>query len=240
MSGFTATPFANIFIDPASTHDMLGDDLFPSDFIHVLEAPNNYVGMNRLFRPTDPDDLDDDRFRSPMRTIEDEHLWLPPDHINFTEVHELSDSLLTALRAFLLAMAIRDLRAARGEEGAVVASIGPCCQCLAVHRCPEPCRGRDPRGTRNDKDSRPSVRQFAIGRSRAVKSRNSRTIRVFADEFTGSGLAWEDVLAALHEAIAPVLVQPVNQSRERPASTIRKTRPGCASSRSVATVSRGV
>ena len=56
--GFTATPFANIFIDPASTDDMLGDDLFPSDFIHVLEPPTNYVGMSRLFGLTDPDDLD--------------------------------------------------------------------------------------------------------------------------------------------------------------------------------------
>lgn len=42
--GFTATPFANIFIDPDSTQEMLGDDLFPRDFIYALEAPTNYIG----------------------------------------------------------------------------------------------------------------------------------------------------------------------------------------------------
>ena len=42
--GFTATPFANIFIDPDSSQEMLGDDLFPRDFIYALEAPTNYIG----------------------------------------------------------------------------------------------------------------------------------------------------------------------------------------------------
>jgi hypothetical protein len=54
--GFTATPFANIFIDPTSTDEMLGDDLFPTDFIHLLEPPTNYVGMDRIFPPMDPEE----------------------------------------------------------------------------------------------------------------------------------------------------------------------------------------
>ena len=47
--GFTATPFANIFIDPDSTQEMLGDDLFPRDFIYALEAPTNYIGAASIF-----------------------------------------------------------------------------------------------------------------------------------------------------------------------------------------------
>lgn len=46
--GFTATPFANIFIDPNTESDMLGDDLFPRDFIYALEAPTNYIGPSRI------------------------------------------------------------------------------------------------------------------------------------------------------------------------------------------------
>lgn len=45
----TATPFANIFIDPDLDK---GDDefnLFPSDFIYALSAPTNYIGTNQLF-----------------------------------------------------------------------------------------------------------------------------------------------------------------------------------------------
>lgn len=47
--GFTATPFANIFIDPDSSQEMLGDDLFPRDFIYALEAPTNYIGAASIF-----------------------------------------------------------------------------------------------------------------------------------------------------------------------------------------------
>jgi hypothetical protein len=39
--GFTATPFANIFVDPDTEDDMLGHDLFPRDFIYCLDAPSN-------------------------------------------------------------------------------------------------------------------------------------------------------------------------------------------------------
>ena len=44
---FTATPFANIFIDYANT-----DDLFPRDFIYSLESPSNYVGARATFGPS--------------------------------------------------------------------------------------------------------------------------------------------------------------------------------------------
>jgi hypothetical protein len=54
--GYTATPFANIFIDPDSEQEMLGEDLFPRDFIISLEAPSNYFGASAGFwrqrRPT--------------------------------------------------------------------------------------------------------------------------------------------------------------------------------------------
>ena len=45
--GYTATPFANIFIDPDSTNEMLGDDLFPRNFIVSLDPPSNYFGPER-------------------------------------------------------------------------------------------------------------------------------------------------------------------------------------------------
>ena len=47
--GYTATPFANIFIDPDSWDDACKDDLFPRHFIVGLEPPQNYVGPQRLF-----------------------------------------------------------------------------------------------------------------------------------------------------------------------------------------------
>ena len=41
--GFTATPYANVFIDPITTEDMLNHDLFPENFIYALPTPNNYI-----------------------------------------------------------------------------------------------------------------------------------------------------------------------------------------------------
>ena len=46
--GYTATPFANIFIDPDTTDQWDREDLFPADFIKSLDPPDNYVGAKRL------------------------------------------------------------------------------------------------------------------------------------------------------------------------------------------------
>ena len=47
--GYTATPFANIFIDPDSDDSMAEDDLFPANYIRTLEAPSNYMGATKFF-----------------------------------------------------------------------------------------------------------------------------------------------------------------------------------------------
>ncbi len=47
--GFTATPFANIFIDPESNDAMGKEDLFPKDYIYSLNAPSNYIGARDIF-----------------------------------------------------------------------------------------------------------------------------------------------------------------------------------------------
>lgn len=42
--GYTATPFANVFIDPEDA-----EDLFPKDFIVSLPRPDNYMGVSDFF-----------------------------------------------------------------------------------------------------------------------------------------------------------------------------------------------
>lgn len=56
--GYTATPFANVFVDPDDS-----DDIFPKDFIVSLERPTDYMGAR------DFHDLDTD-FRGQQKTIE--------------------------------------------------------------------------------------------------------------------------------------------------------------------------
>lgn len=47
--GFTATPFANIFIDPLFEENEENRDLYPSDFIISLVSPDNYFGPQKVF-----------------------------------------------------------------------------------------------------------------------------------------------------------------------------------------------
>jgi hypothetical protein len=102
--GYTATPFANIFIDPESEHDMLEDDLFPRHFIKALEAPSNYSGATRIFQESG--DL-----RLPMvRTVDDFNDILPLKHKRDHDISVLPGTLAQAIRVFLLTRGIRVLR----------------------------------------------------------------------------------------------------------------------------------
>lgn len=100
--GYTATPFANIFIDPETTSEALGDDLFPRDFIVGLDAPSNYVGAREFF-------LDED---NPHLTVdlEDTEDWLPSSHTIDVDVDDLHWTLRRAIDCFVLSKAIRILR----------------------------------------------------------------------------------------------------------------------------------
>ena len=54
--GYTATPFANIFVNPEAATDRHGDDIFPRSFIINVKPPSNYVGPSRVFGlNADPD-----------------------------------------------------------------------------------------------------------------------------------------------------------------------------------------
>ena len=103
--GYTATPFANIFIDPESADDMatgINEDLFPADFIKSLDPPDNYVGSQRLF--TDEGDLR----QQCVRVIPDDYAeLLPLKHKSSHTVAQLPESLKDAIKEFVLFRAIR-------------------------------------------------------------------------------------------------------------------------------------
>ncbi len=103
--GYTATPFANIFIDPDTADEMntgVNEDLFPADFIKSLDPPDNYVGSQRLF--TDDGDL----LKACVRPILNDHTeLLPLKHKSGHLVAQLPDSLKDAVKEYVLFRAIR-------------------------------------------------------------------------------------------------------------------------------------
>ena len=102
--GYTATPFANIFIDPSSEHEMLTDDLFPTHFIKALDPPSNYVGASRMFTGTG------DLRAFSVRVVKDYQDILPLKHKKDISLSVLPESLWHAVRVFVLARAVRVLR----------------------------------------------------------------------------------------------------------------------------------
>lgn len=100
---FTATPYANIFINPETNDEMLNDDLFPRDFIYVIDAPNNYIGANSVFD-------NEGKFNYMLHTNNDCESFVPEGHkIDFVP-SEIPESLKKAIVSFFISNAIRDLR----------------------------------------------------------------------------------------------------------------------------------
>ncbi|MFJ7197415.1 MULTISPECIES: Z1 domain-containing protein [unclassified Streptomyces] len=87
--GYTATPFANVFIDPSD-----GEDIFPRDFLISLPRPVGYMGVQ------DFHDLDGEG------TAEETHV---------RGIHDVTgDRLQEAMDAFVLTGALKLYRADRG------------------------------------------------------------------------------------------------------------------------------
>ena len=118
---YTATPFANVLIDP----DEAGD-LFPSDFITTIPPGDGYFGAERVFGISETvdeqgngaDGLD------MVRTITDSESTAlrPPSDRDARESFDpsLPDSLLAAFRWFVVATAIRRARGQNSHSSMLV------------------------------------------------------------------------------------------------------------------------
>lgn len=110
--GYTATPFANVLIDPGAS-----DDLYPKDFIIDLPRPRGYVGPETLFGREslefDDEEGPSDDGHNLIREIPSEEIvQLKPrgsaDKDDFEPV--VAPSLAEATRYFLLSTAARRVR----------------------------------------------------------------------------------------------------------------------------------
>ncbi len=105
--GYTATPFANVLIDPA-----VPEDLYPRDFIYALERPEAYFGAAELFgRGALMGEYHDGRGDGydMIREIPDVEIPLlrPPGKKTATVTVSISPSLESAIRYFIMVIAAR-------------------------------------------------------------------------------------------------------------------------------------
>lgn len=120
--GYTATPFANVLIDPATS-----EDLYPRDFIIDLPRPREYVGSETLFgrEPLEFDSAGDqpDDGCDLIRQIPDEELELlkpkgRSEGLDFEAA--ITPSLASAVRYFVLSTAARRVRGAGNRHATML------------------------------------------------------------------------------------------------------------------------
>ncbi|MGR0183443.1 Z1 domain-containing protein [Azospirillum aestuarii] len=132
--GYTATPFANIFIHHAAATDKAESDLFPRDFIVNLHPPSNYFGPIQAFGLEETDENAASATRlvrlideSPVDAVQLER-WMPrrhkQDHVPQVDCEDgIPTSLRRALMSFALACGVRRLRGQVGEHNSMLVHV---------------------------------------------------------------------------------------------------------------------
>lgn len=195
--GYTATPFANIFIDPDSKDAMEREDLFPRDFIISLDAPTNYVGASRIF--PDSGDLHDT-----LTTVDDHVDLLPEKHKISHPLTQIPESLKEAVRTFVLGRAIRVLRGQDKSHSSML---------INASRFNEV----QTKLTGLVSDLMSTIRSACTGHAGLPEKdalrdpELNRLHEVWRSQYEGRGPeAWRDVQAALVRAAGPIEVRKVN------------------------------
>ncbi len=196
--GYTATPFANIFIDPENDDDMLKDDLFPSDFIISLDTPSNYVGASRIFE--EDGDLDI------VREINDYEDTLPLNHKKDELPPFLPQSLHESVRVFVLVKAVRNLRGQRNSHNSMLVNVSRFTDIQSnvkwqIHEYLT--------------ELRDAVKNhYALPEKKALSSSSMLALKETWDkEFKETEFIWENVQNELSAAVSPIRVIEVNGSK---------------------------
>jgi Z1 domain len=196
--GYTATPFANIFIDPESDDDMINDDLFPSDFIISLDTPSNYMGASRIFE--EEGDLDI------VREVDDYQDVLPLNHKKDEMPAVLPQSLNEAVRTFILVKAIRNLRRQKNSHNSMLINISRFTDIQSnvkwqIHEYLT--------------ELRDAVKNhYALSEQGAMSNSSMVSLKKTWDkEFNGTEFIWKDIQKELFAAVSPVRVIEVNGSK---------------------------
>lgn len=125
---YTATPFANVFIDPSDD-----GDLYPEDFVSVLPKPGGYMGSELFFdvQQTFSNDEDEMIHRLAHEVPEHEASIFTPKPKKIDEFEpEMTESLATAIRWFILATAVREMRSGSANDSSMLVHTS---QLIRVH-----------------------------------------------------------------------------------------------------------
>lgn len=198
--GFTATPFANVFIDPETTEKMETQDLFPEDFIVSLPTPDNYIGAAQIYS-------ENGKFRNQLIYIKDAG-YEEEDGFPFYFKHkkewrgELPSSLTDAVYAFYIANTLRDLRGDVCEHRSMLVNIS---RFVAVQ-----------------KYIKSQIDEIHTNAYRAIKYNSGnlkdpvirRLFDIFNSIYSSVEFSWKDVSKKMFESIENIKIRVVNSSKD--------------------------
>jgi len=196
--GYTATPFANVFIDPETDDEMLGDDLFPRDFIFSLDPPVNYVGPSRIFS-------EEGNLRKIVVKVNDHESSLPVKHKIDFQPSVLPESLKDAIASFILIRAIRLLRGQKDSHNSMMINVSRFTnvQIHVKYLVDEFL-----------KELRQAItNHHMLTEKEALQNSDMAYLKMVWDQrFSESGEIWEATQKKLKDAVSPISVIEVNSS----------------------------
>lgn len=181
--GYTATPFANIFINPDAYGDDVQEELFPRDFIYCLDAPTTYFGAEKVF-------LNEATSESIVKPIDDCEDLIPYSHKRDDPVHKLPPSLYRALDEFIVARAIRNLRGQARKHCSMMVNVS---RFVPVQKAV-----RDFLSLREKKIREAVLANYAMPEDVSSRNMYMRGLKeAFDAEYADAGVTWAEVKAAL-------------------------------------------
>ena len=194
--GFTATPFANVFINPDTTNDVEGDDLFPRDFIYTLDAPTNYVGASRIFG-----DSSDLKF---LEVIDDAEEYFPRGQASDSVVEGVPSSLKDAIACFFLVNTLMDIRIGMPKHRSMLVNVS---HFTLIQNQVRDILDHEVRLMQGDIRNYASLPFDEAMRNRSIKS----LYNTFQRNFSNLEVTWGQVQAQLAASTMPIQTTAVNQ-----------------------------
>jgi hypothetical protein len=198
--GYTATPFANILINPDAYDDVAREELFPKDFIYSLDAPNTYFGPDKVF-------LNEESSDRVLNPIEDAENHLPFKHTKDHDILDLPPSLYRAVVQFLIVRTIRNLRGQKNKHCSMMVNVS---RFIGIQNTV-----RSFISTFQKKLKEAIKANYAMPEAVSSQNKYMKIIKnVFDEDFPGSEVDWPSVKSALFEAIDSVRTFVVNSKSD--------------------------
>lgn len=202
--GFTATPFANIFIDPDNYNEMVAEDLFPKDYIYSLNAPSNYIGARDIFEENGRSahmliQIDDD-----LTNPESISNLIPLKHKSNIVIHELPYDLKKAIATFMLSNVVEDLRGMVGNHRSMLVNVSIFTDVQ-----------NQVSGLINNylKDLQSACKLYCKMRPEdSLKNAHIAFLKeVYEEIYANLDYTWKEIQSLLHTSCAGIVVQSINQ-----------------------------